>query len=122
MLDYLIVGAGISGLYFANELKKKNINNFLILEQKGRIGGRIKTISINDCIKYDSGALRIASSHKNILKLIKELKLDNYLVDFNPEHKYLINNKLLKSNPDLEQLLVYHLKEIQCCLMIELIF
>ena len=41
MYDYLIVGAGISGLYFANELKKRNIENFIILEQKGRIGGRI---------------------------------------------------------------------------------
>ena len=98
MYDYLIVGAGISGLYFANELTKKNIKNFKIIEQKGRIGGRIKTISINDCIKYDSGALRIASSHTNMLRLIKELKLDKYLVDFNPEHKYFINNKLLKSN------------------------
>ena len=98
MYDYLIVGAGISGLYFANELNKKNIKNFKIIEQKGRIGGRIKTISINDCINYDSGALRIASSHKNMLNLVKELKLERYLIDFNPEHKYFINNKLLKSN------------------------
>ena len=38
MYDFLIVGAGISGLYFANELTKKNIKNFKIIEQKGGEG------------------------------------------------------------------------------------
>ena len=45
--DYIIVGSGVSGLYFASLLCKKT-DNFIILEKKGRIGGRIKTVSY-DC-------------------------------------------------------------------------
>ena len=47
-LDHIIIGAGISGLYTALNLEKKNISNFLVLEKNCNIGGRIKTFPINN--------------------------------------------------------------------------
>jgi len=72
----IIVGAGIAGLRTALNLKKKypqsNIN---ILEKYAQPGGRMETIFINNDTHYESGAGRIHSSHKTLLKLIKKYKL-----------------------------------------------
>ena len=104
MYDYLIVGGGISGLYTAFKLYKQK-KNFLIIEQKGRIGGRIKTIEVNN-IKYDSGALRININHKLLLKLIDELNLSSDLIDFTKKIKYFINNSFIKTkNNELNYIL-----------------
>lgn len=43
MTDVLIIGAGLSGLVTAFNLKKKDIS-FKILEAQTRVGGRIETI------------------------------------------------------------------------------
>lgn len=45
--DYIIIGSGISGLYTAHLLQKNQKTNFLILEKRNCIGGRIKTFPIN---------------------------------------------------------------------------
>ena len=71
MYDVLIIGAGLSSLYFANQLKNKK---YIILEKKGIIGGRIKTRSLDlshKTLYYELGAHRIHSSHEKVLKLIK---------------------------------------------------
>lgn len=72
----IIVGAGIAGLRTALNLKKKypqsNIN---ILEKYAQPGGRMETIFLNKETHYESGAGRIHSSHKTLLKLIKKYKL-----------------------------------------------
>ena len=95
--DYIIVGAGISGLYFSYKLKNNNNNNFIILEKKPRLGGRIKTINMG-CFSYDAGAVRISKSHKKTISLIKELKLTNQLIELSNRKTYFINNKFIKSN------------------------
>ncbi len=41
--DVLILGAGMAGLGAAETLSKNGINNFLIIDQRSKIGGRVQT-------------------------------------------------------------------------------
>lgn len=95
LYDYIIIGSGISGLYFGNLLKSKT-DNFLILEKKGRMGGRIKTVKKN-CFWYEAGATRIPFNHKKVLKLIEDLNLENKLIKMDCEIDFNINNKFINS-------------------------
>ena len=70
--DVLIVGAGIAGLNTATELIKADPNlKILVVEKYKQAGGRLDTIYLPGAIKYESGAGRIHSSHKHLLKLVK---------------------------------------------------
>lgn len=42
----VIIGAGMAGLSAANHLMKNNIHDFVILEARNRVGGRIIAITI----------------------------------------------------------------------------
>jgi len=75
-INNLIIGGGITGLYLAY---KSNINNTVIVEKSYRLGGRIHTYDKQN-MKYDTGAGRLSSNQKLIMKLISELKLDNDLI------------------------------------------
>ena len=87
MYDIIFIGAGISNLYLANQLKKYN-KKMTILEKKGIIGGRIKsrTLKINKDtnIIYELGAQRINQNHKRVLQLIHNLGLSHDLVKATP--------------------------------------
>jgi glycine/D-amino acid oxidase-like deaminating enzyme len=56
MSDYLIIGAGISGLYVAYNIRKKNSNAKITILEKEKIGGRIglKDFYANPYPVYDS--------------------------------------------------------------------
>ena len=109
--DYIIIGTGISGLYIANHLLKTN-QKFLILEAKGRNGGRIKSIETNNLV-YETGAYRISKAHSRSLKLLKQLDLTNNLVEIDDtktfisreyqtkyklDYNHIINNIIKKSS------------------------
>ena len=67
---------------------KKNI------EKSNRIGGRIYTYS-NKGYKYDVGAGRLGKKQKLIMKLIKELELEDKIYDITTDKNYFVDNKLL---------------------------
>ena len=93
----IIVGAGITGLYLAYKLikdKNENPDNILIIEKSNRIGGRIYTYS-NKGYKYDVGAGRLGKKQKLIMKLIKELELEDKIYDITTDKNYFVDNKLL---------------------------
>jgi hypothetical protein len=78
--DLIIVGGGISGLRVGIETLKKYPNlRCCILEKYGYIGGRIVTFRTNipkvGNIQWENGAGRISTSHKKVLKLLKDYKL-----------------------------------------------
>lgn len=70
---YIIVGAGLSGLTSAYQLQKSGENDFVILESRDRIGGRILT---NDGI--DLGATWFQAHHENVLDLLEELGIEKF--------------------------------------------
>ena len=71
---YIIIGAGLSGLTSAYLLDKQGETNFLVLEARDRIGGRILT---KDTI--DFGATWIHHPHENILSLLDTLSIDKFV-------------------------------------------
>lgn len=76
--DIIIIGCGISSLFFLYNLHKKNSNlKVCIIEKKPYIGGRIQSIKI-DNQTIDSGALRFSKNHKELIKLLKELDITDY--------------------------------------------
>ena len=80
----IIIGAGFSGLAAAYYLSKKKID-FVILESRTRVGGRVfsHTIDKTDNLVIELGAEWVGASHKRLMDLTKEmgLELDNNQFD-----------------------------------------
>lgn len=72
-VDVLILGAGISGLAAAHVLSKKKNLTFAVIEARDRIGGRIWTTLLPRGLTAEHGAEWIGATHKNLLRLCKEL-------------------------------------------------
>ena len=71
--DYIIIGAGMAGLYMGYLLKKAN-KNILILDAEDKIGGRaIEGTFYNEPIKLGAGIGSM--SNKILLSLLKKLKI-----------------------------------------------
>ena len=87
--DIIIIGSGISGLYSAYNILKKNKNiKLLILERNNYLGGRILTFSKiinNHNYTFEEGAGRLNNNHKLFIKLINELNLTNNLIKINSD-------------------------------------
>jgi len=110
-MKYIIIGAGITGLYLAYkliEIKKISPNDIIIFEKSNRIGGRIFTYNNTDYnLKYSAGAGRLGKKHKIVMKLIKDFKLEDYIIDINKDKLYFTNDKLMN---EAELLLYYNSK------------
>ncbi len=110
-MKHIIIGGGISGLYIGYQLYKRN-EDFIILEKnksedRGRLysinsnnieklkfsGERVPTNTdftdnnLNDFFIMEMGASIIHSNQKNIMNLIKELKLEKSLVPLSNKTK-----------------------------------
>jgi hypothetical protein len=82
-LDYIIVGAGISGLWLARELTQANPElKIRMLDKYPYVGGRMTTFKkrLEDGreIQWEIGAGRIHKSHRRLLELISYYKLHTY--------------------------------------------
>ena len=73
----IIIGAGFAGLSAAYYLHKKKID-FVILEARNRIGGRVfsHTISQQENLVIELGAEWVGNSHTRIRELCDEFKLE----------------------------------------------
>ena len=74
MEDVIIIGAGLSGLSTAYQLKKAGIN-FKILEAQSRLGGRIESIYGKQDTPMEMGATWFGEEHLNLIKLLSELNI-----------------------------------------------
>jgi monoamine oxidase len=79
----IIIGAGFAGLAAAYKLHQRKID-FVILEARNRIGGRVfsHTIDTNEKLVVELGGEWVGNSHKRMIELCDEFKLtlfDNYL-------------------------------------------
>lgn len=70
---YVIIGAGLSGLTSAYQLQKAGETDFLVLESRDRIGGRILT---NDGV--DLGATWFQTHHQKVLELLDALQVEKF--------------------------------------------
>jgi monoamine oxidase len=87
--DYLILGGGISGLYSAYHILKKNPSKtILILERSCSLGGRVQTYSDID-MTVDAGAGRFSSKHPLLLELIDELGLKSKIVPISSSSQFM---------------------------------
>lgn len=95
MKDVIVIGAGIAGLSAGFELYKENLD-FQILETSDRIGGSIETLKINDYL-IETGPHTFSSHNLDLFLLIKELGMEDALLEANPtsKNRYVyLNNKL----------------------------
>lgn len=83
-----IVGAGLSGLAAGYELKKRGIDDFIIIEGRPHIGGRIQTTR-----GIDLGGTWFNDTHTELCSLLQELKL-NWFEQFNEGNSLLIYNSM----------------------------
>jgi monoamine oxidase len=77
-----VLGAGISGLVAAHELKGLGLP-VTVFERAGRVGGRIETFQFPGTDHLgELGAMRIPGSHTHTLRYISKLGLDGRLARF----------------------------------------
>lgn len=97
MFDYLIIGAGITGVTIGRLLQLKNIKNFIILEAEDSAGGLCKTIKIDGNILDIGGGHFLCSKFPNVYSFIfshipednfnfydriSKVKVYNYYIDY----------------------------------------
>lgn len=73
----IILGAGLSGLTTAYQLKKAGLNS-TILEARDRVGGRIHSIPNNTNAPLEMGATWLGKKHTSLNQLLQELNLESY--------------------------------------------
>jgi len=105
-MKHVIIGAGITGLYLAYKLitiKNVNPDDIVIYEKNNRIGGRVYTYN-NKGFNYSVGAGRLGKKHKYVMKLIKDFKLEDQIIDIKKDKGYYINGKMMTE----KELLTYY--------------
>ena len=102
LYDYVIVGAGISGLYTAYELCKKYPSaKICILEATHYIGGRLHSIKYDGLI-MDGGGARFNTEQHRIISLIKEVGLWDKVIPISSETTYIPFHDLPNTNASVE--------------------
>jgi len=89
-----VVGAGIAGLTAAYYLKKYGYT-VTVYEASNRVGGRMTTDRINDCL-IDRGAQFLSSDYFTLLPLIHELGMKSELVEASAWMGIVRNHKIRK--------------------------
>ena len=117
--DVLVVGAGISGLAAAYNLKKKQADlRILIVEAKGRVGGRTETVELT-CdeegrkAKWDVGGQWVTDTQTHITALLAELAIDTYAQDIGGRKLLEINKRLCTYNSSIPNVSLMSLVDLQ---------
>ena len=99
--DYVIIGAGISGLYTGYKFLLLGITNFAIYEKSDRYGGRIGEINFCGTMIPIGAGIGRAKKDKLLKKLLNDLNIEISTYVTNSEvlekHKY-INIKEIMNN------------------------
>ena len=100
----VVIGGGITGLstmYYLQKWKRTHQLevDLVLLEQKERLGGKIRTVYQNG-FKIESGADSIVASKKDVLPFIKELQLDDEVVYNATGTSYIHTNNELHLIPE----------------------
>jgi len=88
--DVVVVGAGLSGLWAAHEMQKHGLK-VIVLEGRGRVGGRTETIAPGTDDSIDLGAHWIGTSQYHVLEVMKQLGKSKY-------QQFVTGTKVLEMN------------------------
>jgi hypothetical protein len=102
-VDFIIIGAGISGLSVARKLNSMGIS-YSILEHNEKAGGRIDTIE-REGINLEFGAARILNCHERVMNLVNEFNLETEELKLNDAALFWENKWHISMNNFLQQ---YH--------------
>ena len=94
MSNIAIIGAGISGLCLANQLKTNF--NVTIFEKSKSPGGRLAT-RYKGCYEFDHGAQFFSAKDKDFIKFTKDLLRERVLKIWNARFVEIDGNKIIKS-------------------------
>ena len=127
MNDIIIIGGGISGLYCAYNLLKKDKNlKVLVLEKNPKLGGRVSTFyggkddkTVSKNIIFEKGAGRFNDNHKLLNTLLEELDLTSKKVEITnvdntiwmPKNKFQLLREKYPRMDDIIEALLNQLKE-----------
>ena len=78
--DYLIVGAGLFGAVFANEMKKKG-RSVLVIDRRDHVAGNIYTRSVMDIQVHEYGAHIFHTSDRKIWDYVNEFAEFNHYIN-----------------------------------------
>lgn len=99
--DFVIIGAGISGLNTGIGILKKYPNKRVaIIERNPRTGGRVYTdkVKVNGKnFRFDAGAGRFSNTHHRVLALIKKYSLDSKMFKLSKDYNSIATKKYDKS-------------------------
>lgn len=96
----LIIGGGVSGLSCAYTLARGSVD-FLLLEKQSRLGGTIRTDTIDDFL-LDTGPDAFLTQKPEALALCRELGLESKLIPTNPSQRtvFVLNRGQLHPLPE----------------------
>ena len=95
--DFVIIGAGISGLNTGiGILKKYPDKRVAIIERNARTGGRVYTdkVKVNGkAYRFDAGAGRFSNTHHRVLGLIKKYSLESKMFKLSKDYNSISTKK-----------------------------
>jgi monoamine oxidase len=74
--DVIVIGAGLAGLTTAHLMTKRGLD-VIVLEAKGRVGGRLLNQTVGGAV-VDAGGSWVGPPQQEVLELIKELGLKTF--------------------------------------------
>ena len=116
----IIVGGGISSLYFIYQYlgKNKQLDNVLLIEKQSNLGGKIYTKEHKvkgQVFKYEIGAGRFRKDHKNLMQIIQSMGLQHKMVKNGSDNQIIIHESkfikwVVQNQSKLRVLIINHEK------------
>lgn len=93
MYDVIIIGGGYAGIIAARQLHEAG-KNFILLESRNRLGGRIYTKELGDGNYVDLGGQWIGPTQEKMYALLKEYGIDTFPTYDEGQSLLKLNGKL----------------------------
>lgn len=92
-LDVIVIGAGFAGLTAAKKLQEAGFN-FLLLEARNRVGGRVHTHYLDPSCYVDLGGQWIGATQDRVYALAREMEVSTFPTYNSGKNLISLNNKI----------------------------